>query len=69
MEEYEVLDKFINPVIGIFEEMRKEDTDYLLYGAPLAMYFHVSPYADWQIPLSQLPMPCLQPKPWTLEAA
>ena len=46
IEEYEVLDKFINPVIGIFEEMRKEDTDYLLYGAPLAMYFHVSPYAD-----------------------
>jgi MinD superfamily P-loop ATPase containing an inserted ferredoxin domain len=45
-EEYEALDKFLYPAIEIFEEMRKEDTDYLLYGAPLAMYFHVSPYAD-----------------------
>lgn len=45
-EEYEVLDKFMYPAIEIFEEMRKEDTDYLLYGAPLAMYFHASTYAD-----------------------
>lgn len=33
-EEYEALDKFMYPAIEIFEEMRKEDTDYLLYGAP-----------------------------------
>ena len=45
-EEYEVLDKFMHPVIEIFEEKRKEGTDWLLYGAPLAMHFHVSPYAD-----------------------
>jgi len=45
-EEYEVLDKFIHPMIEIFEEKRKGGTDWLLYGAPLAVYFHVSPYAD-----------------------
>lgn len=45
-EEYEVMDKFISPAIETFEEKRKEDTDWLLYGAPLAMYLHVSPYAD-----------------------
>jgi ferredoxin len=45
-EEYEVMDKFLCPVIEAFEEKRKEKIDYLLYGAPLAMYFHVSPYAD-----------------------
>jgi len=45
-EEYEVVDKFMYPAIEAFEEMRKENTDYLLYEAPLAMYFHVSPYAD-----------------------
>ena len=45
-EEFEVVDKFVCPAIEIFEETRKENTDYLLYGAPLAMYFHVSPYAD-----------------------
>lgn len=45
-EEFEVVDKFVCPAIEIFEETRKENTDYLLHGAPLAMYFHVSPYAD-----------------------
>ena len=45
-EEYEVMDKFINPAIEAFEEKRKEGVDWLLYDAPLAMYFHVSPYAD-----------------------
>jgi len=50
-EEYEVVDKFMYPAIEAFEEMRKENTDYLLYEAPLAMYFHVSPYADPADPL------------------
>lgn len=45
-EENEILDKFMHPVIEIFEEKRKEDIDWLLYEAPLVMYFHVSPYAD-----------------------
>ncbi len=50
-EEYEVMDKFLCPVIEAFEEKRKEKIDYLFYGAPLAMYFHVSPYADPADPL------------------
>jgi len=50
-EDYEVVDKFMYPAIEAFEEMRKENTDYLLYEAPLAMRFHVSPYADPADPL------------------
>lgn len=45
-EEYEVMDKFVNPAIEAFEEKRKEGVDWLLYNAPLAMYFDVSSYAD-----------------------
>ena len=45
-EEYEVMEKFFNPAIEAFEEKRKEGVDWLLYDAPLAMYFHVSAYSD-----------------------
>jgi ferredoxin len=45
-EEYEVMDKFINPAIEAFEEKREEGINWLLYNAPLAMYFDVSSYAD-----------------------
>jgi len=37
---------FILPIIEIFIKKREEGEDSLLYNAPLAMYFHTSPYAD-----------------------
>ncbi len=37
---------FLAPAIDFFVEEKKKGIDYLLYAAPLALYFHVSPYAD-----------------------
>lgn len=37
---------FLAPAIDFFIEEKEKGTDYLLYDAPLAMYFHVSAYAD-----------------------
>ena len=45
-ETCESFENFIVPAIDIFVQKRKEGEDWLLYNAPLAMYFHTSPYAD-----------------------
>ncbi len=37
---------FINPALGVFLKEWEKGNDYLLYDAPLAMYFHLSPYAE-----------------------
>lgn len=37
---------FIRPALDIFLEEWEKGHDYLLHDAPLAMYFHLSPYAD-----------------------
>lgn len=45
-EYVESVESFIRPLADIFVEEKAKGTDYLLYDAPLAMYFHTSPYAD-----------------------
>ncbi|NLF44795.1 MAG: nitroreductase [Syntrophomonadaceae bacterium] len=42
----ESADTFINPALGIFLKEWEKGNDYLFYDAPLAMYFHLSLYAD-----------------------
>lgn len=37
---------FIRPAVETFIAEKEQGHDYLLYNAPLAMYFHASPYAD-----------------------
>ncbi len=41
-----VFDTFIAPALNVFLEKRDEGVDWLTYGAPLAMYFSTSAYAD-----------------------
>lgn len=45
-EYFESVETFIRPAIDIFLEGKAKGHDYLLYDAPLAMYFNSSPYAD-----------------------
>jgi len=45
-ETCESVKTFIVPIIEIFAKGRESGIDWLLYNAPLAMYFHTSPYAD-----------------------
>jgi len=45
-EASEFFSTFVMPVIKIFEDGRKKGEDWLLYNAPLAIYFHTSPYSD-----------------------
>jgi len=45
-EYLESVESFIRPTLDIFTTERAKGNDYLLYDAPLAMYFHSSPYAD-----------------------
>lgn len=45
-EYFESTETFIRPAIKFFLEEWAQGADYLLYDAPLAMYFHSSPYAD-----------------------
>ena len=42
----ELTKSFINPLIDFFEKSRLEDRNYLLYDAPLCIYFYNSGYAD-----------------------
>jgi nitroreductase len=37
---------FLSPAIDLLIEEKEKGNDYLLYDAPLAIYFHVSAYAD-----------------------
>ncbi len=50
-EYVESVESFIRPAVGIFIEESGRGRDYLLYNAPLAMYFHTSPYSDPADPL------------------
>lgn len=50
-EYIESVDSFIRPTLNIFIEETAKGQDYLLYNAPLAMYFHCSPYSDPADPL------------------
>ncbi len=45
-EDYEMNKSFLNPLIDFLIERNKKGEDWLLYNAPLAMYFYGSPYAD-----------------------
>ena len=47
----EASETFLEPLIRDFHDSRLEGADHLLYDAPLALYFHVSPYADPADPL------------------
>ncbi|MGI6468812.1 MAG: 4Fe-4S binding protein [Syntrophomonadaceae bacterium] len=42
----ESVDTFIRPAVDLFVQEKAKGQDVLLYHAPLAMYFHASPYAD-----------------------
>ncbi len=50
-EYVESVESFIRPAVDIFIEESGRGADYLLYNAPLAMYFHTSPYSDPADPL------------------
>lgn len=50
-EYVESVESFIRPAVDIFIEESGRGEDYLLYNAPLAMYFHTSPYSDPADPL------------------
>ncbi|MEQ8202056.1 MAG: nitroreductase family protein [Syntrophomonadaceae bacterium] len=50
-EYIESVDSFIRPALDIFIDETGQGQDYLFYNAPLAMYFHCSPYADPADPL------------------
>ncbi|HSD63943.1 MAG TPA: nitroreductase family protein [Ignavibacteriaceae bacterium] len=45
-EDYEMFKSFLIPLINFLVERNKKGEDWLLYNAPLAMYFYGSPYAD-----------------------
>jgi NAD-dependent dihydropyrimidine dehydrogenase PreA subunit/nitroreductase len=44
--DYELTKKFIIPLIDFFTKSKAEEKNFLLYDAPLAMYFYNSGYAD-----------------------
>lgn len=45
-EAYQLMKSFGNPLVKFMVETKSKDENYLLYDAPLAMYFMASPYAD-----------------------
>ncbi len=45
-EAYQLMKSFGNPLVKFMVETRKKNENYLLYDAPLAMYFSASPYSD-----------------------
>ena len=47
----ELTKSFLNPLISFLEKSRKEEKNFLLYDAPLCMYFYNSGYADPADPL------------------
>ncbi|MBN1882892.1 MAG: nitroreductase family protein [Deltaproteobacteria bacterium] len=50
-EEIESLKTFVLPLIDVLREKREQGVDWLLYNAPLAMYFYTSAGADPADPL------------------
>jgi hypothetical protein len=45
-EAYDLMKTFAAPLPDLFSEKMAQGQDLLLYGAPLAMYFHASPTSD-----------------------
>lgn len=45
-ETYQVMKSFGTPLVNFMVESKRKDENYLLYDAPLAMYFLASPYSD-----------------------
>lgn len=45
-ETYQLMKSFLVPLLKFFPETKAEGKDYLLYDAPLAMYFMASNYSD-----------------------
>jgi nitroreductase/NAD-dependent dihydropyrimidine dehydrogenase PreA subunit len=45
-EEYEMMKNFIVPLLDFFLKKKNKGEDWILYNAPLAMYFYGSLYAD-----------------------
>lgn len=43
---YQLMKSFGNPLINFMVETKEKNENYLLYDAPLAMYFMSSPYSD-----------------------
>ena len=50
-ETYETMKSFISPLISLLVGKNNDGVDWLLYDAPLALYFHTSPYSDPVDPL------------------
>lgn len=50
-ESADLMKSFAAPLPGFLDKKRKEGEDWLLYGAPLAMYFYSSPTSDPADPL------------------
>ncbi|MTV48003.1 4Fe-4S dicluster domain-containing protein [Heliobacillus mobilis] len=45
-EEHELMKSFVVPALNMFIDGKKKGEDWLLYNAPLALFFTSSPYAD-----------------------
>jgi nitroreductase/NAD-dependent dihydropyrimidine dehydrogenase PreA subunit len=45
-EAYQLMKSFGKPLVKFFATMQEKGENYLLYDAPLAMYFTASPYSD-----------------------
>jgi nitroreductase/NAD-dependent dihydropyrimidine dehydrogenase PreA subunit len=45
-EAYQVMNSFGQPLVNFMTESKEKQENYLLYDAPLAMYFAASPYCD-----------------------
>ncbi len=45
-ESYELIKSFAEPLVRFFAESKAKRENYLLYDAPLVMYFAASPYSD-----------------------
>lgn len=45
-ETYSVMKNFAQPLVSFLVESKERNENYLLYDAPLAMYFSASPYSD-----------------------
>ncbi len=45
-ESYQLMKSFGNPLVKFMVETKAKNENYLLYDAPLAMYFAASPYSD-----------------------
>lgn len=45
-EAYQLMKSFVEPMILFFTDSKEKGENFLLYDAPLAMYFAASPYSD-----------------------